>query len=378
MVALRHLIIALAALSTATPILKRDDDGDGGDWGDWDDWGERREQCSAEHARTRVAFSSMSPEERRDYTEAINCIHSQPSNLDKTQFPAAVNRYQDYAVVHVQRTGQVHLSGFFLTWHRYFLHLFERDLRRTCGYRGRFPYWDFASTTDNLEGSVEFDGSASSMGSNGAYVNTGPIVLGPLLTVPHGSGGGCIKTGPFSDWTATLGFIDPLFLISGAPLPANTYAYNASCLKRDLNTFVAQTYTNAGLVSKTAHSTSAANLELNLNGVIGGSSLGVHSAGHFTVGGFMNSIHVSVQDPVWWMLHANIDRIYASWQKNNPSLASDLYGTMTANNAPPSANVTLDTIEPDWGYFDSSSIPVRNLLSTTAGPFCYKYDNYVA
>lgn len=172
--------------------------------------------------------------------------------------------------------------------------------------------------------------------------------------------------------------LDPLFLVSGQPLPATAFNYNASCLIRDLNSYVAQTYTNAGLVSKAAHSADAATLETNLNGVIGGNSLGVHSAGHFTVGGSMDSIHVSVQDPIWWMLHANIDRIYTSWQKNNPQVAAQLYGTMTANNAPASANVTLDTIEPDWGYFDSTQIPVKDLISTTSGPFCYTYDQLIS
>jgi tyrosinase len=359
------LLAAVAALTTAAPTQSKR----GSQWQNW---------CSADSAETRVSFASMPPEERKAYTDAIYCIHSQPSNLDNSQFPAAVNRYQDYAVVHVERTGQVHLSGFFLTWHRYFLHLFEQDLRETCGYEGRFPYWDFAATASNLQGSAQFDGSPYSMGSDGVYNNTGPIALGPQLVIPHGTGGGCIKSGPFSDWTATLGFIDPLFLISGAALPPNTYAYNASCLKRDLNSYVAQTYTNEALVVNTVYSASASALEYNLNGVIGGSSLGVHSAGHFTVGGFMNSIHVSVQDPVWWMLHANIDRIYSSWQKNNPSIANEVYGTMTANNAPPSANVTLDTIEPDWGYFDYSSIAIGDLIDTLSGPFCYQYDNYIS
>lgn len=163
--------------------------------------------CSNDHAEVRVSFASMPPQERKAYTDAINCIHSKPSSLDKNQFPAAVNRYQDYAVVHVQKTGQVHLSGFFLTWHRYFLHLFEKDLRETCGYSGRFPYWDFSATANNLQSSAVFDGSEFSMSSDGKANGTDPIALGANLVIPHGSGGGCIKSGPFADWVATLGYI---------------------------------------------------------------------------------------------------------------------------------------------------------------------------
>jgi len=368
---IRYLPFAIAAAlfaqhATAAPASPKRSD-------NWLGW-----SCSADQVFTRVSFASMPPGERKAYTDAINCIHSQASNLDNAQSPAAVNKYQDYAVVHTERTGKVHLSGLFLTWHRHFLSLFEKDLRDTCGYQGRFPYWDFSATVDNLETSVEFNGDEYSMSSNGAPNGTDPIALGPSLVIPHGSGGGCIQSGPFADWQATLGYIDPLFLISGQALPPTAYDYNASCLIRDLNSYVAQTYTDYAHVETAAHSANASELEYNLNGVIGGSLLGVHSAGHFTVGGFMSSIHVSVQDPIWWMLHTNIDRIYSSYQINNPDKASDVYGTETANNTPPSANVTLDTIEPDWGYFDSSSRSVRDLISTTAGPFCYIYDQYLS
>lgn len=338
-------------------------------WGNW---------CTPEQQQknVRVSFASLTPAQRKAYTDAVNCVHSQPSQLNNAQYPAAVNKYQDYAVIHVERTSQVHLSGYFLTWHRNYLHLFEHDLRTTCGYKGPFPYWDFAATADqgNLVTSAVFDGSEYSLSGNGAPNGTAPIALGPSLVVPHGTGGGCVTTGPFKDWILTLGYIDPLFLISGQPLPPTAYNYNASCLIRDLNQYVDSTYCNTALVEQTVHSASAADLENNMNGVIGGSTLGVHSAGHFTVGGFMDSIHVSVQDPVWWALHANIDRIYTSWQAANPAIADQLYGTMTANNAPPSANVTLDSLEPDWGYFQGS-VPVRDLIYTNAGPFCYTYDH---
>lgn len=167
-------------------------------------------------------------------------------------------------------------------------------MRQTCGYKGPLPYWDFAETAaSGLTNSVVFDGSEYSLSGNGVASGNAPIALGPSLVVPHGSGGGCITSGPFKDWVQTLGYIDPLFLISGQPLPANAYNYNASCITRDLNQYVANTWTNLTDVLNTVASPDAASLEYNLNGVIGGSSLGIHSAGHFTIGGFMDSIHVS-------------------------------------------------------------------------------------
>lgn len=342
---------------------------------DWDhDW---KGQCHPWNAQTRVSYSSLSNWEKKSYIAAIQCIQSKPSNLNRQQYPAAVNRYQDYSVVHVTQTNKIHLSGFFLTWHRYYLYLFEKDLRETCGYRGRYPYWDFSVPGDITKDPM-FDGSDTSLSGNGLPNGTDPIALGSRLVIPHGSGGGCVTTGPFKNWQPTLNFISPLFLVSGAPLPQSAYDYKPQCMVRDLNQYVKDTYETAALVSKTVRSRSAEELELNLNSVIGGTSLGVHSGGHFSIGGFMSSIHVSVQDPAWWALHTMIDHIYTSWQIRNPDIASQLKGTETANNNPPSANVTLDTIEPGWGYFEQSAIPVRNLLDTKAGPFCYQYDKVLS
>lgn len=347
----------------------------------WSDWGQGKEwgqPCNSETIRTRVDFNKMAPAERKAYTDAVKCLMAQPSQIDNAEYPVAVNRYMDYATIHVNRTQHVHLDAFFLTWHRYFLWLYESDLRETCGYKGAFPYWDFASTASNPTAFPIFDGSEYSMSGNGVYNNTGPIVLGPTLSIPHGSGGGCVTTGPFADMIAPIKFIDPSYLFNGT-LPDGAFDYNDICLMRDLNAYVSQTYTNEAQLVAAAHAANASEFEYLLNGVIGSSSLGIHSGAHFSVGGQMDSIHVSAQDPIWYPLHTMIDKVYTSWQINYPELANTLDGsTGTALNVPPSPVVTLNTTEPDWGYFQMNPIQVQELISTTAGPFCYQYDNVIS
>ena len=338
----------------------------------WDDWN----KCTPEKMQTRVDFASMPSDERKALTDAFKCIMSQPSNLDNTKYPAAVNKWFDYASIHVGRTNQVHISGFFLTWHRMFNWLMEQDIRRTCGYTGRWPYWNFAATASSIEHNPVFDGSEYSMSGNGIFNDTGPIALGPSLTIPHGTGGGCVTTGPFANMKTTLGFIDPLVISTGM-LPPNAYAYNESCLTRDLNQDVSSKWTNYDEVVAATHAPSQAEFEFSLNGVIGSSDLGIHSGSHFSVGGIMNSIHVSAQDPIWYPQHTFIDVVYTSWQKNNPEIYDQVYGTETALNVPPSANVTLETILPDWNYLESAGYTIRDLISTTGGPFCYDYDLHI-
>ena len=316
----------------------------------------------------------MAPEERKAYTDAIKCIASKPSQLDQTLYPAATNRYMDYAVTHVNRTRQAHLDGFFLTWHRYYLHLFEQDLQNSCGYTGAFPYWNWPATADNLKGSAVFDGSEYSMSGDGTYTNDAPIVLGAALQIPHGSGGGCVTSGPFAGWQTTMQTIPITGIIQGLPLPPTAFQLNQSCLTRDLNSYVAQKWCNFTALYECLEAPDPATFDTLINGALGGGNLGLHSGAHFTLGAPASSIYVSVMDPIWWPLHTFLDNLYTSWQIRHPEIANVTYGTETSNNVPPSANVTLDTIEPDWGYFQMDPIAAGELISTTSGPFCYKYD----
>lgn len=343
-------------------------------WG----WGWPEGQCGPNNIRTRVDFAKMEPCDRKAYTDAVKCLMNQPSQLDQSLYPAAINKYFDYAIVHVNRTALVHLDGFFSTWHRYFLFLYEEDLRQTCGYQGAFPYWNFAETANDIHNNPVFDGSEFSMSGDGLYNNTGPIVLGPSLQIPHGTGGGCVTQGPFAYMETTLANIDPSVLINGTPLLPTAFDLVPNCLVRDLNQYVAQTYTNQAQLVAATHAVSAADFEFQLNGVIGGSSLGIHSGAHFEIGGPMDSIHVSPQDPIWYPLHTMIDLVYTSWQINNPSFATEVSGTGTALNIPPSPNVTVDSVEPDWGYFQLEPFTIGDLQSTTSGPFCYQYDQVIS
>ncbi|EXJ91750.1 hypothetical protein A1O3_00300 [Capronia epimyces CBS 606.96] len=330
--------------------------------------------CTEDRIKIRKDFDSMAPAERKAFTDAINCMMTKPSQLDQTLYPAATNRYMDYAVTHVNLTQQVHLSGFFLTWHRYYGHLFEQDLAEQCGYTGAFPYWNWPATADNLRGSAVFDGSEYSMSGDGIYVDDGPVVLSPFLQLPHGSGGGCVNTGPFAGLQTTMAPISIDNLIAGLPLPDTAFQLNQTCLTRDLNTYAAQRYCNYTALYEALDTDDLLTFDQLINGVIGGAELGLHSGAHFIVGSPASSIFVSVQDPIWWPLHAMLDNLYTSWQLRHPDLATAVYGTETANNAPPSANVTLDTPHPGWGYFDPNHYTIRDLISTTSGPFCYKYD----
>lgn len=53
---------------------------------------------------------------------------------------------------------------------------------------------------------------------------------------------------------------------------------------------------------------------------------GIHNSGHVWVGGSMMSVPTAPTDPVFWMHHAEIDRIWAEWQTANPGQNPNLAG----------------------------------------------------
>jgi tyrosinase len=77
-----------------------------------------------------------------------------------------------------------------------------------------------------------------------------------------------------------------------------------------------------------------ATLASNIPGIMGaGTFVGfwqplesVHGGVHVWVGGSMGSIPTAPADPIFWMHHANIDRLWSVWQSDHPGINPDLAG----------------------------------------------------
>ncbi len=52
----------------------------------------------------------------------------------------------------------------------------------------------------------------------------------------------------------------------------------------------------------------------------------VHGDVHMALNGTMSDITISPADPLFWMHHAQLDRLWSQWQGNNPGLNPDLAG----------------------------------------------------
>lgn len=267
------------------------------------------------------------------------------------------------------------------------------------------------------------------MSGNGVYRDHSganiPSNDAPLITIPPGVGGGCVESGPFQNMSVNLGPLAPaLFDVQPNPDPSGL-GYNPRCLRRDISVFASSTSTtDQNSTNLITENTDILSFQNTMQGDFAGGLLGVHTAGHFTVGSSIPaplSIHphltllcppnaplqqptnpliggdpggdlfASPGDPWFYLHHAQIDRTWWIWQ--NQDLANRqnaIAGTITLNNSPPSRNTTLQDIV-ELGV-NAEGIEIAELMNTMGkspllflplyqgliaisadGPFCYIY-----
>ena len=104
--------------------------------------------------------------------------------------------------------------------------------------------------------------------------------------------------------------------------------------------------------------------EYETNGAVGG---------HYGVGGDPEGdFIVSPGDPIFYLHHAQIDRVWWIWQQQDLDTREfAISGTRTLMNRPPSANGTLDDLL-EVGVLGESKT-IRDMMSTVNGPLCYIY-----
>lgn len=163
-----------------------------------------------------------------------------------------------------------HGSFFFLSWHRMYLYYFERILRAASGDPDlTLPYWDYTTgTTEDRRLPLPFREPAEA--SNSLWIPQRSPVM---------NGGGTL--------TSSAVQTGPAFALTDFCSPEGSS-----------NSFGGQQFPNP---------------------IHGGSPHSVfemtpHDAVHVQVGGFMGSFATAARDPIFWLHHANIDRLWNRWQ----------------------------------------------------------------
>jgi tyrosinase len=326
--------------------------------------------------RVRREWRKFSTPEKQSYISAIQCLKSLPPR-GKDVFSVSENRYDDFLVTHYNKTyakfdwngspenyfgdSDIHQNGLFLPWHRYFLWLYESALINECNYKGAQPFWDWSLDVPQNNGAQwaaapVFD-AATGFGGNGDAAN-----------------GDCISSGPFA---AAGAHVDP------GPPTATVLTGGQRCLRRHFD----PSFHDAGLgwdtsVMPLLNSNSYEDLSRGYETApsfpaLQSQKFGVHVNGHIGVGGEMSDTMVSPTDPLFYLHHANLDRIWWLWQNKRPENLNAMGWQIFFKKSNTAVPMTLDTSVDVYGFL-APNVPAKAVVDpinrSGDGVMCYVYE----
>ncbi|KAH6896173.1 hypothetical protein BKA70DRAFT_787499 [Coprinopsis sp. MPI-PUGE-AT-0042] len=127
-------------------------------------------KCSIGRGQCPQGLGVYEQKERKRLHQRRSMYHQATPHSDPNEVPGARTRYDDFVAQHINQTFTSHGTGNFLGFHRYYIYGYEKALREECGYQGSQPYWNWFAYQNNLKDSPVFDGSETSMGGDGSFV----------------------------------------------------------------------------------------------------------------------------------------------------------------------------------------------------------------
>ncbi|KAJ3101358.1 hypothetical protein HDU97_001399 [Phlyctochytrium planicorne] len=289
--------------------------------------------------RSRKDFRDLSENEQNTFMNAMNTLHQIPSLLGRR------NRYHDYVALHGMGAGSMHGTPVFLPWHRYFIAVLENDLQKISGNSSlAVPFWAWGSDATKW-----------------ALSSTGMLTEKRFGTTGRGSEG-CV----------TDGFMQGNWVPNDQKCLARGYA------EKNTDQGVA-TYTEDFMLlalardpeSKKRHSSYDSFRVLVES--LPHNTMHMMIAGNnpISLGAEMGDPAVSVNDPIFWMHHNNIDRYWQYFQRQNPKLAKSYDGEMEY---PPYSGNTRKVSKDD--VLIGFNVPVSKGLGVREGPLCHRFEPY--
>ncbi|CAE6472799.1 unnamed protein product [Rhizoctonia solani] len=288
---------------------------------------------------TRVEWGKLTQDQRNSYHNAVKCLQTKPSGVVSGQ-----SLFDRFAKNHVDMFGGIHYVAAFLPWHRYFSLSRSRALK-DCGYVGPTPYWDWTKNVDKMPQSEIFD-SVKGFGGNGK---------GKQM---------CVQRGPYSTQSNfTLNWPEK------------------RCLQRNFNMETASgSWWRPPTGPNTRHSQSnidSINRNTKFTDFWSALEEGPHDSVHNEINNDM-AASFSPADPLFFLHHNNVDRLWALWQGRDPQRLQEYGGnTVQSQSRTDGSRYPLATLDDtiDVGIPGSPPVKVRDLMDTQGPTLCYKYDN---
>ena len=267
--------------------------------------------------RSRQNVTVLTADQKARFIDAIRKLQTTtaPGHPERTWYEQFVTWHRNGAKCSVAHgtSGAIHNSPLFLPWHRELLLKFEAALQQVSGDRTmRIPYWDFNDAASSA--AVFSDDFMGGMGdpSQGGAVTTGVFAKGQYqlrvfdppeihlgTTTPYLTRGATAP--PVLDMKPTTAAL-AVSNFDAAPFDATTDHHTSfrQAMEGWRPTFHQPDYSD-GWQGLTEMLTGPPEMHVLIHGAVGGAS----------------ASQSSPNDPVFWLLHANIDRLWAQWEKTH-------------------------------------------------------------
>ncbi|PYI33283.1 tyrosinase [Aspergillus indologenus CBS 114.80] len=296
--------------------------------------------CTRERLQTRKEWRNLDRSQQEAYLDAVQCLIDLPA---ETGMAYTTSRWSDLQALHRYYTNTeygdvIHNVGQFLPWHRYLLHIHETLLREQCGYTGPMVWWNEQADAD-----------------------TGDLFRSPMWNDDSFGGDGtepanCVADGRFADLTQYIG-----------PFDNNT----ERCLEREWDSPLGVRNVNSTMVGQCFDLTSYTPF---WQCVASYPHKGVHQA----VGGLMADVKASPGDPMFYIHHAFIDRLWYTWQMVDPDTRLFAMGGTSVNYTDlptPAGGWPETTLEYELESYEIlPGVTVEDVMNPVGGYLCYEYD----
>lgn len=280
----------------------------------------------ANQPSVRRNVKSLSAKEKNRYVRAVLALKQMRSPFDPTlSYYDQFVRFHQLVVLR-DRLGPgystAHDCPAFLPWHRKLLLLFESALRAQVGNSFSLPYWDWTDESSlDVVFADDFMGPYLGDPDDNYAVTTGPFNKDafPVNILPQPIGGDVMVQSPFT------------FLTRGPKTVSLPTA-------QDVESLMAVSRYDAPPYDMTANWQES--FRAYLGGVPTGGPPVLHSAVHAWMGGqwdgsyydmmyeaqtttfvgSMTALDTSPNDPVFWLHHCNVDRLWALWERQYGNL----------------------------------------------------------
>jgi tyrosinase len=235
--------------------------------------------------RVRKNANTLTPGERDRFVSAFAQLNNQ-----------GAGRFADFRNMHTDVSSpQAHGAPGFLPWHRAYLLDLERELQ-AIDPSVALPYWRFDQAAPNLF-TLDFFGVSNAAGTV-QFSNTNPL---QFWTTDGVQG---INRGPRNNWNP-------------ATQPGPTVITEAQTLA------LGTQYPAFSAMEGNPHGTA-----------------------HTRWDGFIRQIGTAAKDPLFFLLHCNVDRLWAKWQRQNGRFDPAQAASYDSNPGNPIGHNLVDTMWP--------------------------------